>query len=220
MRTTLEFAEMFLDDDLEALLGQRRRVFIRQRVEWGEAVFGFEQRNQYDVFDDKNELIGRVVEDQGALSRLLSRLFLGSRRGFEIDVRSHLNRDLLSLTRGFSFFFSEMDVWDTKGRRLGRVVRRFSLLYRQFDLIDERGHVFAYIKSPLWRLWTFPIFCVENRERGRITKRWSGLLKEMFSDADNFGVDFGEMPWTLSHRAVIFAAAISIDFDFFENNHK
>jgi hypothetical protein len=30
----------------------------------------------------------------------------------------------------------------------------------------------------------------DSKEYGKITKKWSGLLKEGFTDADNFGVTF------------------------------
>ena len=51
-----------------------------------------------------------------------------------------------------------------------------------------------------------------------ISKRWGGGLREIFTDADTFMVDFGNGIWTEEQRQVIFAAAMSIDFDFFENN--
>ena len=51
-----------------------------------------------------------------------------------------------------------------------------------------------------------------------ITKRWSGALREVFADADSFMIDYEQGTWSTDERAVIFAAALSIDFDFFENN--
>ena len=57
-----------------------------------------------------------------------------------------------------------------------------------------------------------------GQERGKVAKKWGGALREVFTDADAFLVDFSDHSWTSAQRAVIFAAAISIDFDFFENN--
>ena len=51
-----------------------------------------------------------------------------------------------------------------------------------------------------------------------VSKRWGGVLREAFTDADTFRVDFGSNGFSAQQRAVIFAAAISIDFDFFEKN--
>jgi hypothetical protein len=31
----------------------------------------------------------------------------------------------------------------------------------------------------------------ESQEVGRISKQWSGLLKEAFTDSDNFGIRYG-----------------------------
>jgi hypothetical protein len=55
-------------------------------------------------------------------------------------------------------------------------------------------------------------------QRAVITKKWRGLVTEYYTDADSFGLDFGTCEWTLAQRAVIFAAMISIDYDYFENN--
>ena len=51
--------------------------------------------------------------------------------------------------------------------------------------------------------------------QGIITKRWSGLLKEMFTDADNFGVDLARVP-DPQLRALAFAATVLIDVVHFE----
>ena len=60
----------------------------------------------------------------------------------------------------------------------------------------------------------------QGNEVARISKKWSGLLKEYFTDTDNFMVEFGTKAWSAAQRAVIVATAISIDFDFFENNNR
>ena len=41
-----------------------------------------------------------------------------------------------------------------------------------------------------------------------------------YPDADTYLVDFSNDSWSTEQRAVILGAAISIDFDFFENNQS
>ena len=101
--------------------------------------------------------------------------------------------------------------------RIGGAHRRFGILYRKYDLRDAHGRTFARVESPIWRIWTFFVKAEDGRE-ATIGKKWGGLLREVFADADTFGVDFSRATWTPAERAVIFAAAVSIDFDFFENN--
>ena len=51
---------------------------------------------------------------------------------------------------------------------------------------------------------------------GRITKKWSGLLREAFTDADTFGVEMGPaMDPRL--RPLMVAATFLIDFLYFED---
>ena len=49
---------------------------------------------------------------------------------------------------------------------------------------------------------------------GKITKQWSGLMKEAFTDADNFGVSF-PMDMNVKTKATLFGAVFLIDFMYF-----
>ena len=61
-------------------------------------------------------------------------------------------------------------------------------------------------------------FAPGGRQIATISKKWGGLLKEYISDADKFGVSFEAQNLTTAQKAVIFGAALAIDFDYFENN--
>ncbi|KAK8782089.1 hypothetical protein V5799_016567, partial [Amblyomma americanum] len=54
-------------------------------------------------------------------------------------------------------------------------------------------------------------------EVGRISKQWSGLLKEAFTDTDNFGVSF-PMDLDVKMKAVLLGALFLIDYMFFEKS--
>jgi hypothetical protein len=174
--------------ELASLLG-RPDLFVRQRKEWVEILVDWETRNQYSILDAPLEAL--VVAPDGS--------------------------PLLSLRRPFFWIFSHLSVESPEGPRLGEVARRFGVLYKRYDLRDGLEMRFARVASPRWRLWTFPVEG-EQGQTATISKKWGGMLREVFSDADTFRVEFGTSPWTDGQRAVIFAAALSIDFDFFENN--
>lgn len=123
------------------------------------------------------------------------------------------------LRRNFFFLFSDLEILNSRGMRVGSVHRRFSLLSKKYELKNERYQIFATITSPLWRPWTFPVASViSKQEGGLIAKKWTSGLSEFFTDADTFLIDYGVKSWSLSERTTILAAAISIDFDFFESN--
>ena len=56
---------------------------------------------------------------------------------------------------------------------------------------------------------------------GDLRKQWSGLMQELMTDADNFGVQFRSadvMPTT--HKFLVLASVFLIDFLFFEDNDQ
>lgn len=57
----------------------------------------------------------------------------------------------------------------------------------------------------------------DGSEIGKISKQWSGLVKEAFMDADNFGVQF-PMDLDVKAKACLLGAVFLIDFMFFEKS--
>ena len=196
------------------------QLYVRQQKEWQEIVFDFETANRYEVLDGQKSHVLTVAERSGGILQTVKRWILGSHRPLQIDVYDQAGQHQLLLSRTFFWFFSDLFVTDAGGNQLGSVHRRFSVFYKNYDLVSSGGHIFAYVKAPRWRIWTFPVRDLEGNVMGEISKKWSGFLSEAFTDADTFLVDFGGNDWAQNQRALIFAAAISIDFDFFENNRS
>jgi len=196
-----------------------QRLFIKQRKEWVEIIFNWETCNRYEICGEDGISLGLVQERSRGFSGLLKRIFSGSHRGFHIDGISNDGQIVFQLRRKFFFFFSDIEVRNSRGMKLGSVHRKFAFFSKKYQLKNEKWQVFAEISSPLWRIWKFPIQNPDGSNTDSfIAKRWTGLLSEYFSDSDTFLVEFGLKQWTENERYVILAASISIDFDFYENN--
>ena len=76
--------------------------------------------------------------------------------------------------------------------------------------------IFRYF-GPALKPWTFKIMNGEQ-EVGIITKKWSGLFKEAFSDADNFGIQFPP-GLSVEQKALLLGSVFLIDFVHFENKN-
>jgi uncharacterized protein YxjI len=157
----------------------------------------------------------RVREDGSGFLSLLKRLFLGPLRPFHATVLDlGTQAAVLLLRRPFRFFFHRLEIARADGSPLGAIQRRWAWFRRNYDIEDATGNVAAQIFGPILRPWTFQIL-VDGRERGVIRKRWSGFLKEMFTDADNFGVELGELA-DPEMKARALAATVLIDVVHFE----
>jgi uncharacterized protein YxjI len=187
-------------------------LIVSQRKEWGEILTGFEQKNKYVVMDLSGRELYAAVEECGSL---LLRWFLKALRPFEINVYTFDSRPALKLKRPFRFYFHELEIMDPNGRTLGTIQRRFSLLRRIYSVLDNTGKEIFKLFGPILHPWTFEIRKADT-EYGKITKKWSGLLKEGFTDADTFGVSFPET-WDVSVKSLFLGAVFLIDFVHFEN---
>ncbi len=195
-------------------IASARSLVIRQRVEWGEVVTGFETRNRYAIRDENNRHLFDASEESGALGRALLRHFLRRLRPFTIAIHSPLEGAVMSIRRPFRFFFHEVGIYSEDDALLGRVTRRFSILRRIYAVSDHGGEELFTLFGPILHPWTFRIMR-GGAVVGKITKKWSGLFKETFSDADNFGVVLPE-GIDLRQKAILLGAVFLIDFVHFE----
>ena len=201
--------------DLENL-AQANSLVIRQQKEWGEILTGFETKNRYDVMDLNSNPLIEALEEGDSVMATITRLFLKALRPFTMHLFSPGGSGLFKLTRPFRFYFHELDVCRSNGAPLGKVKRRFAILRRIYTVIDSNGNEIFELFGPLLHPWTFQIK-KGGQELGKITKKWSGLAKESFTDADNFGIIF-PAGIELSQKAVLLGAVFLIDFVHFENS--
>ena len=187
-------------------------LVVSQKKEWGEIVTGFETKNKYAILDTSGNELYMATEEEGST---IIRWFLKSLRPFKISVRSNDSQLVLQVDRPFRFFFHQLNILDSQNVLIGVVQRRFSLLRRIYSIFDNSGNELFQLYGPFFRPWTFKIKKGID-EYGVITKKWSGLLKEGFTDADNFGVSF-PAEWDKKIKAIFMGAVFLIDFVHFEN---
>lgn len=202
---------------LELFFGEHDHLFIRQVKEWGEILTGFETRNRYQIFNKNNVVVGFCAEQGSGVSAFFKRIFLRNHRPMDILVFNKAGEVILNVERPFYWFFSTMTIKNPAGRVLGVIEQQFSIFRKKYDLF-QGSRQFATINSGYFRFFTFEIENNLGHKIGVITKKWGGFLKELFTDADSFGVEFSDKNLSIEQKAIIFCNSISIDMDYFENN--
>jgi len=200
-------------------LANKSQLFIKQDVEVFEAMTGFETENSYSVLDRSGAGLFRICEKSGVCARMCC----GNKRPFSLHI--HNVREpgrFLVVKRPYRWYFQELQIFegsgpDGGGPLLGSVVRDFAFLQRNYTIYGADGAPLLKIEGPFFSPWTFNIFDGEGTQIGQVNKKWSGLAQEIFTDADNFGVQFPRnLP--LVAKALLLAAVILIDFMYFEDN--
>jgi len=192
-------------------LSRHGDLIVRQEVEHLEVFTGLETRNRYVVLTPDGNRLLYAYEESGFLSRIL----LKKHRPLSIHIIDNNKEPVLTASRSFFWFLSHLHIQDGSGRAIGSLRRRFAILNRRFELEDSTGKLIAEMRGPLLRPQTFMIY-KSGEEIGRITKKWSGIGKEMFTDADTFRVQIDTSKADGDFAMLMLASALAVDLDFFE----
>lgn len=187
-------------------------LIITQSKEWGEILTDFETKNKYVVRNESGGELYYAAEEGGSI---ILRWFLKALRPFTVVVLNTDNKVLMRVKRPFRFYFHEATVVDASGESIGRLSKRFSIIRKKYSVFNSADKEVYQLFGPLFRPWTF-IIKSDGEEFGKITKKWSGLLTESFTDADNFGIEF-PITWDVKLKALFLGAVFLIDFVHFED---
>lgn len=208
-------------------LSQLDQVLIHQQVELLEAFTGFETENKYIVANSLGQQMFFATE----LSGCLERQCCGPVRSFEMQLLDNANREVIHLARPYRCnccwcccYRQEMDVQVPVGVSVGSVRQRCSPLKPEFDICGADGECQLQIIGPVCQCAPcgdviFNVLTTSGQKIGEVRKQWTGVVKEMFTDADNFGVTFPK-DLAVTTKVTLMAAAFLIDFMFFENNQN
>lgn len=196
-------------------LGSLQRLFVKQVFEIAE-IFNFETRNKYRICDEGGREIAYAAEQQKGFLGVLLRQFLGHWRTFAIHFFDLNRQPFMIAEHPFRWYFQCLEVREPNGRYIGVVERRFAILSKRFEVRNAQGLLLLEVSSPFWRIWTFP-FRRSERELARVSKKWSGIGYEMFTDRDNFLVEYLDPRLSNDERALVLAASLYIDLKFFEH---
>jgi len=180
-------------------LTQIDQLLVHQKVELLEIVTSFDTENKYHI---KNTL-GQPIYSAQEESDCCSRLFCGPIRPFDMKIVDNFGKEVIHLNRPlacgmccFPHCLQRIEVSAPPGTVIGTVEQEWSIWRPKFAIKDVSGQTVLQIEGPLC---TFSL-CgdVEFRvlgsdgmsQIGKISKQWSGLARELFTDTDNFGISF------------------------------
>jgi uncharacterized protein YxjI len=196
------------------VLAGYRKLLVRQIFEVAE-FFGFETRNKYEILDETGSLVAYAAEQQKGIFGFLLRQYLGHWRVYDVQFFTRTREPFFRAHHPFRFLFHRFEIYDTNGAFIGALQQRFAILSKKFEVETMSGQAVMEMTSPIWRVWTFP-FTSHGRTRAQVSKKWGGVLTEVFTDRDTFLVEYGDETLSESERKLVLAASVFIDMRYFE----
>ena len=172
----------------------------------------FKASNNYDIFDpDSREMIMTCREEGLSFFTKLFR-FTDYKRmtPFNVEIKSASGEKVLTVKRGFSLFLSKVEVYDENNMLVGKFKQKFFSIGGKFDVLSADDRVLCTLRGK-WTSWDFK-FVSGNEEFAHVSKKWSGLGKELFTSADNYMLKIHDsVPEGNQLRILIMAAVMCID---------
>jgi len=181
-----------------------------------EKVQVFKFRNGYQVLDTEGNSIGYIQENMPTSRVWLSLVISKKNLPMAFEVRNSEGKVVSSLTRGWTLFMSKMKVLGEDGQVVASINQKFGLKPK-FEIYDTNNSLLAHIQGN-WTAWNFNITDASGAVIGTISKKFNGLAKEIFTDADKYVVNIEPSVTNEAQRIAIATVAAAIDMILKENS--
>lgn len=162
------------------MFGQRTSVFVKERV----AVMKL--RDTYDLLDPDSQAILGEVRDEPATWAKWLRLFV-KKRMLPTTLNVYVGggtQPVLSVKKHAGFLRTRLEVIDGQDRSLAQLRSKVFSLGGSFLIFDPLGHEVGTMKGD-WKGWDYTAI-IQEQPIGIVTKKWAGVLKEVFTNADQY----------------------------------
>ncbi len=134
---------------------------------------------------------------------------------FHIVISDNQGKKILSIKRGVTIFKSDVEVFDEGDRLIGIFKQKFFSFGGKFEMHDNQDKHLCTLQGK-WTGWDFK-FIQHGKEIATVSKKWSGIGKELFTSADNYVLNINEsIPSDDKLRPLILSAVMCIDMVFKE----
>lgn len=204
------------------------QIFVEQKVQVHGVIPASEGQNSYFVKNSKGEKIYYAEEHSDALGRTIC----GHRRMFDMTITDKDGNVVLNLFHPLACdycccpcWLQRIEVATASGTLLGKVIQKWSLWVPKF-VVTKKKKVIFLIKG---QYCTCSCCCgsidvqfkiinpYDKSKIGCISKYVSGIVTDISSDADDFGISF-PMETDIKMKAVLLGAIFLLDYMYFETH--
>ena len=143
-------------------------------------------RNSYEILDEAGKVVGTAEQATGGLAKLLG-MVMGD-TPTQIDFREKPDDSLVFTVRRRGYLMKKVEVVDAQGTVIGLYKAKKFSLSGGFHVYDGKGKHVAEIRGKMLKSdYTF-IQPDGKTEMGKVSKKWAGAMKGLFTSADTYAV--------------------------------
>ena len=178
-----------------------------------------ELTNEYLVSDENGNQVGYVRQEGQTAARKVVRALtrFDSMLSHTLALYDLSGQQVLQVHRPATMARSTVEVQWGPGAVAGYLRQENLMAKARFRMEGADGTPLGELRSENWRAWDFKITDPGGNLVAQITKKWSGLGREVFTTADNYVVEiapFVQGPM----RYLCLAAGVSVDLVLKQND--
>lgn len=167
--------------------------------------------NEYKVYNETGVQIGTINQRMSAGHKFLTLLINKAMMPFKLEITDVEGKLQATISRGWTFWMSKIIVTDPNGVEIGLIKQKFKFFKPTFIISEPTsGSEIAQITGD-WKAWNFDIKNPAGQDMGKISKKWAGAMKEIFTSADKYNVSIDPNYAENNNKVAIVATAITID---------
>lgn len=185
----------------------RNLFFVKEHVKLLKAA------NSFDIIDpaSKQTVLLCREENLGFFTKIFRFTDYKRMTPFNMEIKTPEGHRILTVRRGVSFFLSSVEVLDERNQLIGKFKQKFFSIGGKFEVLDGSERPLCMLKGK-WTSWDFRFVSNDGKEFATVTKKWSGIGKELFTSADNYILQISnDVPADHPLRLLILAAVMCID---------
>lgn len=194
-------------------LFDRKTYVVKERVGFMKLV------SVYDLLDPATgQPIGVAMEDPPGLVKYLRLLMNNHWLPTEVKVYEREGYPpVLTIHRGVAVFRPKVHI-RKGGQTIGYFRAKLLSIGPSFRIFDANDTEIGLVKGD-WKGWNFQLLTPAGQLLGRVTKKWAGLAKELFTTADTYVIDLADAATGRKDVAILMlAAGLAIDTVFKEKD--
>ncbi|PAV67702.1 hypothetical protein WR25_04221 [Diploscapter pachys] len=209
-------------------------IMVHQRIEAIEILIGFETKNRYVLRNANGDQVYFAYEE----SECFERICCGPQRSWTMHIIDNFKREVITIRRPFKCCgggcnglcagadccAQECEIFTAQGP-VAYVKQLSNGCDPMYELRDPEDKYKLIISGPCCCIFAtcqdkeFEIKTEEGIPIGSITKKWGGICRESFTDADVFSVTF-PIDLSVKTKAALIGLTFLIDFMYFEHQNN
>lgn len=179
----------------------------------------FKLTSKYFITNPETKATVAIAEENISNLQKFSRLLIKKRLlGTKVEIKSAATNEIVYTIKKSGIWAPVVNVMDATGNSIGYFKSKAFSIRGMFDVFTPDGAKVAAVTGEFMS-WNYTFTDVTGKHLGMVTKKWSGIGKEMFTNADNYMISIsepGESSSTIMPLLII--AGLAIDIVYRERN--